>query len=145
MLADKLTELSRIKLKTWTRQPVPMISEHSAHLTPLTVDYDKPISSIPLFSPFSIIIKRNVNHWISHSYLSGVVAAQLRWNPSNMNVIKGILQVILLDRKFCWGKINKQGAVSIRKTVLPGMAIPILKIRRPNGRLIFNMEIAIRR
>ena len=33
MLADKPTELSRIKLKTWTRQPVPMISEHSAHLT----------------------------------------------------------------------------------------------------------------
>ena len=27
----------------------------------------------------------------------------------------------------------------------PGMAIPMLKIRRPNGRLIFNMEIAIRR
>ena len=39
----------------------------------------------------------------------------------------------------------RQGAVSIRKTVLPGMAIPMLKIRRPNGRLIFNMEIAIRR
>ena len=38
-----------------------------------------------------------------------------------------------------------QGAVSIRKTVLPGMAIPMLKIRRPNDRLIFNMEIAIRR
>ena len=38
-----------------------------------------------------------------------------------------------------------QGAVSIRKTVLQGMAIPMLKIRRPNGRLIFNMEIAIRR
>ena len=37
------------------------------------------------------------------------------------------------------------GAVSIRKTVLPGMAIPMLKIRRPTGRLIFNMEIAIRR
>ena len=37
------------------------------------------------------------------------------------------------------------GAVSIRKTVLLGMAIPVLKIRRPNGRLIFNMEIAIRR
>ena len=37
------------------------------------------------------------------------------------------------------------GAVSIRKTVLPGMAIPMLKKRRPNGRLIFNMEIAIRR
>ena len=40
---------------------------------------------------------------------------------------------------------GKQGVVSIRKTVLPGMAIPMLKIRRPNGRLIFNMEIAIRR
>ena len=36
-----------------------------------------------------------------------------------------------------------QGAVSIRKTVLPGMAIPMLKIRRPNGRLIFNMGIPI--
>ena len=41
--------------------------------------------------------------------------------------------------------LNDQGAVSIRKTVLPGMAIPMLKIRRPNGRLIFNMEITIRR
>ena len=39
MLADKPTELSRIKLKTWTRQPVRMISEHSAHLTPLSVDF----------------------------------------------------------------------------------------------------------
>ena len=39
MLADKPTELSRIKLKTWTRQPVPMSSEHSAHLTPLSVDF----------------------------------------------------------------------------------------------------------
>ena len=42
-------------------------------------------------------------------------------------------------------KVNILGAVSIRKTVLPGMAIPMLKIRRPNGRLIFNMENAIRR
>ena len=40
---------------------------------------------------------------------------------------------------------NVLGAVSIRKTVFPGMAIPMLKIRRPSGRLIFNMEIAIRR
>ena len=39
MPADKPTELSRIKLKTWTRQPVPMISEHLAHLTPLSVDF----------------------------------------------------------------------------------------------------------
>ena len=47
--------------------------------------------------------------------------------------------------KRCYVLIDDQGAVSIRKTVLPGMAIPMLKIRRPNGRLIFNMEIAIRR
>ena len=33
MPADKPTELSRIKLNTWTRQPVPMISKHSAHST----------------------------------------------------------------------------------------------------------------
>ena len=43
------------------------------------------------------------------------------------------------------GNLWDQGAVSIRKTVLPGMAIPMLKIRRPKGRLIFNMEITIRR
>ena len=42
-------------------------------------------------------------------------------------------------------RLSKLGAVSIRKTVLPGMVIPMLKIRPPNGRLIFNMEIAIRR
>ena len=39
MPADKPTELSRIKLKTWTRQPVPMISKHSAHPTPLPVGF----------------------------------------------------------------------------------------------------------
>ena len=39
MLADKPTELSRIKLKTWIRQPVPFISEHSAQLAPLSVDF----------------------------------------------------------------------------------------------------------
>ena len=35
MPVDKPTELSRIKLKSWTQQPVPMIGEHSAHSTPL--------------------------------------------------------------------------------------------------------------
>ena len=39
MPADKPTELSRIKLKTWTRQPVPMISKHSAHSTSLLVGF----------------------------------------------------------------------------------------------------------
>ena len=57
---------------------------------------------------------------------------------------------ILSDVSICKFRLQNtiqfiQGAVSIRKTVLPGMAIPMLKIRRPNGRLIFNMEITIRR
>ena len=37
MPADKRTEISRIKLKTWTQQPVPMISKHSAHSTSMPV------------------------------------------------------------------------------------------------------------
>ena len=41
------------------------------------------------------------------------------------------------------GEAGTLGAVSIRKTVLLGMAIPMLKIRRPTGRLIFNMGIPI--
>ena len=49
------------------------------------------------------------------------------------------------ERQIPWEHAVDLGAVSIRKTVLPGMAIPMLKIRRPNGRLIFNMEITIRR
>ena len=56
----------------------------------------------------------------------------------NQSLSNGMFQEIT-DR------LRNPGAVSIRKTVLPGMAIPMLKIRRPNGRLIFNMEIAIRR
>ena len=39
MPADKPTELSRIKLKTWTRQPVPIISKHSAHSTLLPIGF----------------------------------------------------------------------------------------------------------
>ena len=37
MPTHKPTELSRIKLKTWTQQLVPMTSEHSTHLTSLPV------------------------------------------------------------------------------------------------------------
>ena len=39
MPADKPTELSRIKLKTWTLQPVPMISKHSAYSTSQPVGF----------------------------------------------------------------------------------------------------------
>ena len=59
----------------------------------------------------------------------------------------GIYKYIFFLSSMLFGGIQMDalGAVSIRKTVFPGMAIPMLKIRRPNGRLIFNMEIAIRR
>ena len=39
MPTHKPTELSRIKLKTWTQQPVPMMSKHSAHLTSLPIGF----------------------------------------------------------------------------------------------------------
>ena len=39
MPIHKPTELSRIKLKPWTQQPVPMLSEHSAHLTSLPIGF----------------------------------------------------------------------------------------------------------
>ena len=39
MPADKPTELSRIKLNTWIRQPVPMISKHSANSTSQPVGF----------------------------------------------------------------------------------------------------------
>ena len=70
-----------------------------------------------------------------HTYLSGG------------NVVVIISPQIDSDKNDTFIKLGTeiQGAVLIRKTVLPGMAIPMLKIRRPNGRLIFNMEIAIRR
>ena len=53
----------------------------------LGVGVTKPISSIPLFSQFSLIVKTMVTYWIS-PYLAGVTAAELQWHLSNMNVIK---------------------------------------------------------
>ena len=65
------------------------------------VGVTKPIFSVPLFSTSSVIVKTNVSYWISRLYLAGVAAAELRWHLSNMNVVHGILQVLLQDRKFC--------------------------------------------
>ena len=60
----------------------------------------------------------------------------------NFDRISNSIEIPLVGRAPCY---NDLGAVSIRKTVLPGMAIRMLKIRRPKGPLIFNMEITIRR
>ena len=62
-------------------------------------------------------------------------------STQSLQLLRCVQYVVMIDGAV----VRLQGAVSIRKTVLPGMAIPMLKIRRPNGRLIFNMEIAIRR
>ena len=64
----------------------------------------------------------------------------------NTTSVPSFLVQLVILWLFCFMCSHRElGAVSIRKTVLPGMAIPMLKIRRPNGRLIFNMEITIRR
>ena len=41
MTAYKSNELSRIKLKSWTQLPAPMMSERSAHLTQLSKPVDR--------------------------------------------------------------------------------------------------------
>ena len=53
---------------------------------------------------------------------------------------KSRIRSIYADNQPLLTRVNILGAVSIRKTVLPGMAIPMLKIRRPNGRLIFTWK-----
>ena len=63
----------------------------------------------------------------------------------NSGINRYDIEMNFLFENFQTPLLRGQGAVSIRKTVLPGMAIPMLKIRRPNGRLISNMEITIRR
>ena len=63
----------------------------------------------------------------------------------DLEMLSSLLAICKVPHEMDLLWVYSQGAVSIRKTVLPGMAIPMLKIRRPNGRLIFNMEIPIRR
>ena len=75
----------------------------------------------------STFLTNQLADWLQ-SHIDRNLPTQMSTNHTTKEIIKDIL-----------------GAVSIRKTVLPGMAIPMLKIRRPNGRLIFNMENAIRR
>ena len=87
------------------------------------------------------------------SFINLIISFSLQVSPS---VFPHLCRSKWQARAIQYGMVNdckprrddvseRQGAISIRKTVLPGMAIPMLKIRRPNGRLIFNMEIAIRR
>ena len=93
--------------------------------------------------------KQNLNGWNIRGLLFG---AQRPATPSIKSVQAIVYKSESAQKKFDFlivliaTKSRKYlGAVSIRKMVLPGMAIPMLKIRRPYGRLIFNMEIAMRR
>ena len=79
-------------------------------------------------------------------YLKDQSTRQLFQQYSELHADEQVWKAARILIRGCFlSQIKSQGAVSIRKTVLPGMTIPMLKIRRPNGRLIFNMEIAIRR
>ena len=46
------------------------------------------ISSVPSFCEFFSIVNTQVSYWISRLSLTGVVAAQLRWHLSNINVVQ---------------------------------------------------------
>ena len=110
----------------------------------------------PYWTFVGIMLKKvilNVYEIFEMLYLNSIMVAHIE----SMHIIYRIASLVPWQSHYChrpsaseatmrnMGKKNHLGAVSIRKTVLPGMAIPMLKIRRPNGRLIFNMEIAIRR
>ena len=77
------------------------------------------------------------NQWPGHE---AILISSINSSPPSVAYMRRWTESAFIQVMAC-----RLGAVSIRKTVLPGMAIPMLKIRRPNGRLIFNMEIAIRR
>ena len=53
------------------------------------VGVTKPISPFPLFSQFFTFVEIHFRFWISCLYLTEVAAAQLQWQLSNTNVIKG--------------------------------------------------------
>ena len=91
------------------------------------------------------------------TYFSNLVMFR---RPRNIFVVSEIAQLVyfffMLKQRsnypLCWiphwqwpRVQGTRGASQYKDVVLPGMVIPMLKIRRPNGRLIFNMEIAIRR
>ena len=86
-------------------------------------------------SSASLAFVREIHRWAVNSPHKGPVTRK-------MFPFYDVIMGVGLRRP---SNISELGAVSIRKTVLPGMAIPMLKIRRPNGRLIFNIGIAIRR
>ena len=158
------------KLKLWTcAQSMALGTRTKFQHEILTINV---ISSIVYFCEIILESSQNVSEttpcpfrvWVVLYWMSGVIinyemiyvwdtvanlyTSQWCFCPRSFFSNKWIVMLLcasFISNVTYWTKYNQQGAVSIRKTVLPGMAIPMLKIRRPNGRLIFNMEIAIRR
>ena len=50
-------------------------------------------NQFPLFSQVCSLVKSHASHWVSPSYLTGVVAAEFQWHLSNMNLIRGMWTV----------------------------------------------------
>ena len=96
---------------------------------------------VSMSGAFSVTVPYSDKCWErSHGSVDGIPEYGISgWKPPQIH------QLCLQSLSYFQTSQIDQGAVSIRKTVFPGMAIPMLKIRRPNGRLIFNMEIAIRK
>ena len=115
----------------------------------LSVTWRPWLSVVPLSRDetlWRIFTSEQIFIWKAWSVLSGLfsISSYTGSQPMRRRDICNVLSHWLRP-SLVTDKRRFQGAVSIRKTVLPGMAIPMLKIRRPNGRLIFNMEITIRR
>ena len=88
MLADKPTELSRVKLNIWTQQPVAMISEHSAHLTPLSVHMHTHIKNF-IFSHAYIYVNTDTYlQTFKHIYLSSQKCNHAHiWNQNDVTKV----------------------------------------------------------
>ena len=68
----------------------------------------KPHLSVYFPPFFKNTYKKMVTYWISHSYLTGVTAAELRWHLSNMNVI-WIFNIWFCNiLNLCDGEINER-------------------------------------
>ena len=101
--ADKLTELLRIKLKTSTQQPVPVISEHWAHSTPLPVGFRTGLLLIGLlginFSDFFFIkIKKKSYREIS---LKMLFAKCILSQPQFVDFLKCSVNTYKCDFHLC--------------------------------------------
>ena len=132
-------------------------------ISPTSIIYGNTNFLILFFTTAIFLYETNPKQWILSQHCGYwwpgalAVATELhtypcisRWPLGDFNKIFDIfnyVKLILEMDSWCMYLLWNfpLGAISIRKTVLPGMAIPMLKIRRPNSRLIFNMEIAIRR